>query len=160
MHCSHAQEAVRAAEPGDLSQLAALAGAAAEEKATQRGGDLWVRRERRQGAPRTWLEAAVAAADQHVAVGLLHGAILGYAVVQLETLADGDVLGVLDEIYVDPEAREVGLGELLMDHVLEWCREHGCVGVDSLALPGDRQTKNFFESFGLVARAILVHRKL
>ena len=34
----------------------------------------------------------------------------------------------------------------------------GCFGVDSLALPGDRHTKNFFESFGLVARAIVVHR--
>ena len=36
----------------------------------------------------------------------------------------------------------------------------GCFGVDSLALPGDRHTKNFFESFGLVARAIIVHRSL
>jgi hypothetical protein len=27
-------------------------------------------------------------------------------------------------------------------------------------MPGDRNTKNFFESFGLVARAITVHRDL
>jgi hypothetical protein len=32
--------------------------------------------------------------------------------------------------------------------------------VDSLALPGDRHTKNFFEAFGLVARAIVVHKTL
>jgi hypothetical protein len=32
--------------------------------------------------------------------------------------------------------------------------------MDSLALPGDRATKNFFESFGLKARAIVVHRSL
>ena len=32
--------------------------------------------------------------------------------------------------------------------------------MDSLALPGDRATKNFFETHGLVARAITVHRRL
>ena len=47
-----------------------------------------------------------------------------------------------------------------MDDLVAWCRDRGCVGVDSLALPGDRATKNFFESFGLVARAIVVHRPL
>jgi hypothetical protein len=47
-----------------------------------------------------------------------------------------------------------------MDHVVAWCRAAGCFGIDSLALPGDRSTKNFFESFGLVARAIVVHRSL
>lgn len=36
----------------------------------------------------------------------------------------------------------------------------GAIGVDSLALPGDRGTKNFFESFGLKARAIVVHRAI
>ena len=47
-----------------------------------------------------------------------------------------------------------------MDHILAWARDHGCFGLDSLALPGDRATKNFFESFGLVARAIVVHKPL
>ncbi|MEZ5207350.1 MAG: hypothetical protein R2690_10330 [Acidimicrobiales bacterium] len=35
---------------------------------------------------------------------------------------------------------------------------HGAVTVSTPSLPGDRSTKNFFESFGLVARAIVVHR--
>jgi hypothetical protein len=39
-------------------------------------------------------------------------------------------------------------------------RGGGCVGIDALALPGNRQTKNFFESFGFTARAIVVHRRL
>ena len=33
-------------------------------------------------------------------------------------------------------------------------------GIGSTVLPGDRASKNFFESFGLVARAIAVHRDL
>ena len=36
----------------------------------------------------------------------------------------------------------------------------GAIGVDALALPGDRATKNFFETFGLKARAIVVHLSL
>jgi GNAT superfamily N-acetyltransferase len=85
---------------------------------------------------------------------------MGYGVVRRESRPDGGLLGVIEDIYVDPGARAVGLGEALMDHLLRWCRDQGCFGVDSLALPGDRATKNFFESFGLVARAIVVHRPL
>jgi GNAT superfamily N-acetyltransferase len=95
-----------------------------------------------------------------VAAGTLDDTVVGYGLVRTERLADGTLLGVIDDIYVDPGAREVGLGQALMDHLLDWCRAQGCFGVDSLALPGDRQTKNFFESFGLVARAIVVHRPL
>lgn len=36
----------------------------------------------------------------------------------------------------------------------------GCLGIDALALPGNRETKNFFEASGLTARAIVVHRSL
>ena len=43
---------------------------------------------------------------------------------------------------------------------MAWAKRWGCIGVDSLALPGDRDTKNFFETHGLVARAITVHRTL
>ena len=47
-----------------------------------------------------------------------------------------------------------------MDAVLAWARERGCIGIDSLALPGNRDTKNFFETFGFTARLLVVHRKL
>ena len=95
-----------------------------------------------------------------MAVGTIDDVVVGYGLVRAERLGDGSLLGVIDDIYVDPGARSVGVGEALMDHLIDWCRAQGCFGVDSLALPGDRATKNFFESFGLVARAIVVHRPL
>jgi hypothetical protein len=49
---------------------------------------------------------------------------------------------------------------MLLDAVIAWATGRKCIGIDSLALPGNRETKNFFESFGLVARAIVVHRPL
>ncbi len=95
-----------------------------------------------------------------VVVGLLDEVVLGYATVAEETLVDGSLLAVLGSLYVDPGAREVGVGEAMMDLVLAWSRGRGCRGIDARALPGDRATKNFFERYGLTARAIVVHRVL
>lgn len=153
-------EAARSATGADLPAVVALVEAAAAEKRAQKGGPLWFRRERRQGPPGDGLEAALAADDHEVAVGTLDGVVVGYGLVRAEPLRDGSLLGVIDDIFVDPGARSVGIGEAIMNHLIEWCRDRGCFGVDSLALPGDRSTKNFFESFGLVARAIIVHRPL
>jgi GNAT superfamily N-acetyltransferase len=153
-------EAARPAGEHDIDALAAMTVAAADEKCAQKGGALWWRRERRQDSSPSAIRMLLASADHQVAVGTIDGTVVGYGIVRRERLADGGLLGVIDEIYVDPGARAVGVGEALMDHLLAWCTAEGCVGVDSLALPGDRATKNFFESFGLVARAIVVHRPL
>jgi GNAT superfamily N-acetyltransferase len=153
-------EAARPATAGDLPVIEALVAAASEEKRAQKGGPLWFRRERRQGDPAAGLAAALASPTHELVAGTFDGAVVGYGLVRAERLDDGGLLGVIDDIYVDPGARAVGVGEAVMDHLVAWCRAQGCFGVDSLALPGDRQTKNFFESFGLVARAIVVHRPL
>ena len=153
-------EAARTATEADLADVVALVDAATDEKRAQKGGPLWFRRERRQGPPDAELKAALVASDHEVAVGTLDGTVVGYGLVRAERLGDGSLLGVVDDIFVDPGARAVGVGEALMNHLIDWCRGQGCFGVDSLALPGDRHTKNFFESFGLVARAIIVHRPL
>ena len=85
---------------------------------------------------------------------------MGFAAVRLHTLADGSHLADIEALYVLPDARGVGLGEALMETVMAWATEVGAAGVDSVALPGDRVTKNFFERFGLTARALQVHRRL
>jgi GNAT superfamily N-acetyltransferase len=154
------EEAARTAGEADISEVAGLAGAATDEKLSQKGGALWARRDGRPAPQDAALRSALESPDHEVAVGTLDGVVVGYGVVRLETLRDGGLLGVIEDIYVDPGARAVGVGETLMNHLIDWCRAQGCFGVDSLALPGDRDTKNFFESFGLVARAIVVHRPL
>ncbi len=153
-------EAARPATADDLARIVTLAREAIAELAPTRGGAIWARREGRQEPVEGPLAAAIADDDQLVVVGTLDGTVLGYAVVRLERLRDGAVLGVIDDVFVEPEGRGVGIGEALLDAVIDWCRQRGCVGVDALALPGNRATKNFFESFGLVARAIVVHRAL
>lgn len=155
-----AEEAWRPATAGDVPRLAELAAAAVAGQRAQKGGEVWARTTARTEPYAPRLEAEVAGADTHVLVGTLDGTVLGYGVARVDDLADGGRLGVVTDLYVEPEGREVGIGEALMDGLAAWCTEVGCFGIDSLALPGDRSTKNFFETFGLVARAIVVHRSL
>ncbi len=153
-------EAARVATEADIDVVAELVASALDSIAEQRGGNLWTNREARSLPATDSVASAIANPDHQVIVGLLDEQVVGYAMVRLETLADDTVLGVVDDLFVLPEAREVGVGEEVMNQILAWVDEKGCRGIDAAALPGDRQTKNFFESNGLVARAIIVHRDL
>ncbi len=151
-------ESTRPAGPDDRAVLAALARDARADARTKRGGVLLVD----EGLRQEPLEATLltGSPDEHVVLGTIDDTPVGYALVQVRVLPSGDRLGVVEELYVDPEGRDVSVGEAMMDDLVAFCRAAGCVGIDALALPGDRATKNFFETFGLVARAIVVHRSL
>ena len=153
-------EAVRRATADDVPVLAMLVKAAVDEQRDARGGEVWSVREAREVPAEPSLEASLADPDQLVLAGTIDDVVVAYAVARVEALRDGSRLGVISDVYTEPGAREVGIGELLVDEVLAWCTERGCRGVDALALPGNRETKNFFETAGLVARAIVVHKKL
>lgn len=148
---------VTSAGADDLGTLVALATAAEDEVAHRRGGALLVASS--EDAPER-LRARVDAPDHGVLLGRIEGEAVGYAVVGERRLRDGTRLGALEELYVAPAARGVGLGAALLAAVRSWCRERGCEGLDAVALPGDRETKNFFESHGLTARLITVHTRL
>lgn len=150
----------RPATAEDLPRLGELCRLAQVELGELRGGWIWSRREARPEPVDVSLAGALDAADQCVVVGTVEAYVAGYAVVRLEELRDRSLLGVLEDLYTEPPFRAVGVGEAMMDEVVAFCRARGCIGVDSFALPGDRETKNFFESFGLKARGLLVHRSL
>lgn len=153
-------EAARLATADDVPRLAELTAEAVAEQAEGRGGAIWMRKEARQRPAGGSLAADVADPDRLVLAGTIDGTVIGYAAAHVEELADGALLGVVSDIYVEAEARGVGVGEVMIDEVLAWCTTRGCVGVDALALPGNRHTKNFFETFGFKARALVVHRSL
>lgn len=153
------KEQARLAEAGDVADLVRLAREARVSIGVFRGGALLATRELGPFDEATWY-AHLRASDTLVTVGLLDNAVVGYARTRLETLRDNSRLARVEEIYVESEARGLGVGEQLMDAITSWGAAMGCIGIDAIALPGDRNTKNFFETFGLVARAIVVHRKL
>jgi len=152
-------EAARPAVAADRADVVRLARLARDEALDKRGGPLFVN-DGLRGEPLEALVPDSPSPDDLVVVGTIDEIIVGYAVVQARELRTGQRLGVIHELFVHPEARAVSVGETMMDHIVEFATARGCIGLDAFALPGDRQTKNFFETFGLVARGIVVHRSL
>lgn len=150
----------RAASDADLPRLAELAAAAVAELSAGRGGAVWARTAARTAPYEARFTDELASEVHHVVAGTLDDVVLGYGVARVDVLADGGRLGVVTDLYTEADGRGVGIGELMMGALVEWCTAQDCFGIDSVALPGDRHTKNFFEAFGLVARAITVHRSL
>ncbi|HLK42226.1 MAG TPA: GNAT family N-acetyltransferase, partial [Thermoleophilia bacterium] len=142
--------AARPAAPADSAHLAALAERARGEFESQRGGHLFNVREGGDGDGR----------DGERWVGMLGDVVVGFAAARVEELADGSRLGGITALFVEPEARAVGVGECLVRSIVEWCDEQGCTGIDAAALPGARAAKNFFEESGFTARLLIMHHRL
>jgi GNAT superfamily N-acetyltransferase len=66
----------------------------------------------------------------------------------------------IDLLYVQPDARGVGIGSAMMEVALAEITQRGGLRINAAALPGDRSTKNLFERHGLVAQMITVGKTL
>lgn len=153
-------EAAREATDADLPRLAELVRSVTAELEVTRGGAVWKAREARQEPIERDLEKLLDDPEGRLLAGTIDGVVVGYAAARIEHLADGSLLGVVDDIYVEEGARGVGLGEAMMDVLVAWCEAAGCIGMDTMALPGHRHTKNFFEESGFTARQLIMHKPM
>jgi GNAT superfamily N-acetyltransferase len=153
-------EAARPATIDDVGAIAEMSRAMRVELVSYRGGDLWAREQKASGLDDAMVAATIAAADAAVLVGSIDDVVVGFGICRAVVLADGSRIGVISELFVEPDAREVGVGERLVDQIVSWCTEHECIGIDATALPGHRAAKNFFEEHGFVARSLTMHRPL
>jgi GNAT superfamily N-acetyltransferase len=161
-------EAVRVATPGDAGRLVELTGELLGTVTSQRGGSFLVEpglgigggTEDDDGSVEGHLRARTEDPGTVVLVGTVDGAVVGFALGRVEDRGGHGRQGLLDACYVEPMARGVGVGRLLLDTVVAWLEGQGCLGVDGTALPGDRGAKNFFEAAGFKARMLTMHRPL
>ena len=153
-------EDARRATVDDVPRVAELAQEFRAGLRAERGGALWETRESRPEPLDVAFASLIESGDSAILIGTFDDAIVGYGIVQVERLRDGSRLGVIEEIYVEPEARAVGVGELLVERLVAFCVEAGCAGVDAAALPGDRQAKNFFGRAGFTARLLVMHHRV
>lgn len=131
-----------------------------EVAARERGGSLFAVREARPEPIEEALARDLSSDDAVVVAGTIDEVVVGVATGTVETLRDGRRLGVVHELYVEADARGVGVGEAMMGLLLAWFGESECIGVDASALPGDRATKNFFEASGFSARLLVMHHRI
>ena len=103
---------------------------------------------------------AIGDADTYVLLAGIDGYPFGFLMARVEeTLvqAEGEQIGVIRLIYVDHDAREVAIGEVMREEVMTRFRQRGISKFDAHVLPGHRLAKNFFESGGFSARSIVMH---
>ncbi|MCB0957637.1 MAG: GNAT family N-acetyltransferase [Ilumatobacter sp.] len=81
-------------------------------------------------------------------------------VVAVLSLAVEGAIARVQEVWVTPEARELGMGDELLATAVATARATGCTRLDGWALPGDRDTKNLYERAGITARLIVVSTPL
>lgn len=153
-------EAARPATPDDLEAIVALARRQRAEAVASRGGSLWTAREARSEPLSEAYLRLIDGHDASLVVGCVADVVVGFGAAVVESLHDGRPLGIVTDLYVEPGARGVGVGEAVLDQLVSFCAERGCAGVDALALPGERETKNFFEGSGFAARALVMHRRI
>lgn len=151
---------VRPGTVADLDVLEEIYAAAAVAVGPQRGGELDLLLKGRGEPVRDSFDIELARSESLVALGTIDDEPVGYGVVGVERLPDDTCLARVTDLFVLEPARGVGVGEALLGAMIEFGSERGCKGIDARALPGDRVTKNFFESFGLVARSIEVYKAL
>ena len=144
-------EVVRRAEHADAAQLSQLEGEARHHLIDQRGGAALLAEQ----APIGDWSAAIEDHGRWVGVAELDDFVVGY----IELALAGEI-AVVRQVYVQPEARELGFGDGLLDAARREAQRHGCSTLEGFALPGDRETKNLFERAGITARKIIVSTRL
>ena len=144
-------EVVRRAEITDAAQLTELEAAARHHLIDQRGGAALLAE---QPAIGDWT-SAIDDNARWIGVAELDGFVVGY----LELAVTGDI-AIVGQVYVQPEARELGFGDALLEAARLEALRHGCSALEGFALPGDRETKNLYERAGITARKIIVSTRL
>jgi GNAT superfamily N-acetyltransferase len=146
---------VRRAERGDGAQLRELEIEARAALVDQRGGARWLIEHPKIGD--AW-EDRVDESD--VVVAHIDDVLVGYLVSDVVDDLAGATLVRIDQVWVTPDARELGFGDEMLAATIARATAAGAVAVEGQALPGDRHTKNLYERAGIVARLITTYRTL
>lgn len=135
---------VRAATAGDVEQLAWLEREARASLVDQRGGQRWLVTHPERGAD--WHRSI---AELDVVVAHIGDVIVGYIVLDARS-----AVATVDDVFVTPQARELGFGDALLAACLDRARASGAAHFEGESLPGDRDTKNLYERAAIKARLI------
>ncbi len=156
-------EAARRALPSDLPQCARLLEDARDRVVELRGGPDLLAACTLPPPPEPvdeqWIADRWTGPHGVLLVGTIDGIVVGIGAGRVTARGEARV-GTIDCCYVEPGARGVGVGSSLAESLVRRFVAEGCAAVDAIALPGDRGVKQLFESQGLSARLLVLHRRL
>jgi GNAT superfamily N-acetyltransferase len=152
-------EGVREARAADVERCSELLAEAIDSVRSQRGGGALLASQSDTADPRRLVERWRADPACRLLVGTFEDAVVGLGAGSLVD-GHGGRLGRIECCYVEPGARAVGVGQGIIEDLVDWFAHHGCLGVDAVALPGDRSSKQLLEASGFKARLLVLHRSL
>ena len=145
---------VRSASEEDVSAIVDLAKEARSEIAQFRGHEqlleVWTLTEQQ------WA-TAITSNKNIVLVALSSMSIVGYAKGDID---DKGAICLVSHVFVDPQARQLGIGAGLVGETARFAKSKGCQTLDAVALPGDRKMKNLYERIGMPARLLIASKTL
>ncbi len=106
------------------------------------------------------LRQMLQAPESLLVAGLDGEAVAGVAVAVEHTLGARQRIARVELLYVERSHRRAGVAREMLQSIDQWSRVRGQIGVDVLALPGDRATKAFLEQMGYLARLLVMHKSL
>lgn len=144
---------VRAAAPADVAWCRQLLHDHDDAVRSERGGRWHLDHDLVDDQP--W-----PAPDDHLVVGCIDDAVVGFGRAHLSPASTGEVLAVVSELVVHPDARSIGVGSAVLAAIEAWAVSNGCAAIESHVLPGNRAAKNFFERVGMKTRKMRVSADL
>ncbi len=153
-------EAARTARPDEVGLVADLAREARHEALQYRGGERWLATEAAPEPLEDRFRESLADPDAVLVVGVWEESVVGYGWARRRIRLDGSPVGRIEELFVAPDARSVGVGESLFEALLSWAGDQKLVAMDAFVLPGHRAAKNFFETFRMTAHGLIMHTRL
>ena len=153
-------DSARAARPDEIGTVAGLAREARQEALKYRGGERWLVTEAASEPLEEHFSGLLTDPEAVLVVGIWEDSLVGYGWARRLVRLDGSPIARIEELFVTPDARSVGVGESLFDALLMWSRDQELVAIDAFVLPGHREAKNFFETFKMTAHALIVHTRI
>ncbi len=152
-------ESARFAKQEDLGTFRTLHAMSRSLIADHKGGDYWLDKEAFQNSGESLFIEVQQSESSVCIMGLYDDYPVGFLIGEIHNLL-GAIAVDIREVFVEPDARSVGVGETMMDALSEWAHTQSATYLTSRALPGDRALKNFFERYRITARLIEVVREL
>ena len=145
---------VRSASEEDVMAIVELAKEARSEIAQFRGHEhlleVWTLTDQQ------WA-TAITSNKNIVLVALSSMSIVAYAKGDID---DKGAICLVSHVFVDPQARQLGIGAGLVGETARFAKSKGCQTLDAVALPGDRKMKNLYERIGMPARLLIASKTL
>lgn len=106
------------------------------------------------------LEKLLAASDAYMVVAEHAGEVVGMATLQvLISTAEGGHCGLIEDVVVSELYRGRGIGQAVMEHLVQWAYEKGLTRLQLLADRENQPALEFYQSRGWSTTNLIVFKR-